>query len=174
MWLRNSCVNTCLFDTPADLQAHVANCCLPLIVSVGKMIYLNKVCINRHRNSRSVKQHYVTASATSCFSVNHLWKENFSSFYRKHGVYVKLICLAPQLTTLWSSRSKAGLRPWVIRFWYFITITTKRNCHTFHVPKCFLPAFGLWFSYVVSQSFHWYLISRTKFCTVSPCYVITQ
>ena len=50
-------------------------------------------------------------------------------------MYVKLICLAPQLTTLRSSRSKAGLKPWVIRFWYFITITTKRNCHTFHVPQ---------------------------------------
>ena len=50
-------------------------------------------------------------------------------------MYVKLICLAPQLTTLWSSRSKAGLKPWLIRFWYFITITTKRNCHTFHVPQ---------------------------------------
>ena len=38
----NNFVDKWLFDVPADLQVHVANCCLPLIASkIGKIIYLN-------------------------------------------------------------------------------------------------------------------------------------
>ena len=39
----------------------------------------------------------------------------------------------------------------------------------------FFPRGGFGFSYfAVSQSFHWFLISRDKSCILTPCYAIVQ